>query len=77
MGGADSDDEMGMGVDGEYGLGWNDEVAPSRRKTDRERRQVGRGLEWESRRWPRLDALSATQRASPAARESCRTQVRA
>ena len=36
MGGADSDDEMGMGVDDEYGLGWNDEVAPSRRKADRE-----------------------------------------
>ena len=36
MGGADSDDEMGMGVDDEYGLGWNDEVALSRRKTDRE-----------------------------------------
>ena len=36
MGGADSDDEMGMGLDDEYGLGWNGEVAPSRRKTDRE-----------------------------------------
>ena len=25
MGRADSDDEMGMGMDGEYGLGWNGE----------------------------------------------------
>ena len=39
------------------------------------RRQVGRGLEREPRRWPRLDALFATQRASPAARESCWTHV--
>ena len=47
MGGADGDDEMGMGVDDEYGLGWNDEVAPSRRKADREakasRARVGAG----------------------------------
>ena len=28
MGGADSDDEMGMGLGDEYGLGWNDEVTP-------------------------------------------------
>ena len=41
------------------------------------RRQVGRGLEWEPRRWPRLDALFAAQRVSPAARESCLTHVRA
>ena len=47
MGGADIDDEMGVGLDDEYGLGWNDEVAPSRRKADREakasRARVGAG----------------------------------
>ena len=32
MGGADSGDEMGMGLDDEYDLGWNDQVAPNRRK---------------------------------------------
>ena len=38
MGEADGDDGMSveMGVDDEYGLGWNDQVAPSRRKAYRE-----------------------------------------
>ena len=80
MGGADSDDEMEMGLDvwmtSTVLAGMTRWRRVGGRQTAR-RRQVGRGLELESRRWPRLDALSATQRASPAARESCRTHVRA
>ena len=46
MGGADSDDEMGMGLDDEYDL----RRRIGGRHTTR-RRQVGRELELELRRW--------------------------
>lgn len=65
-----ADEDGGMGVDDEYGIGWNDQVAPSQREAHHE-------AEASRPRATRLETLSATQRARPAARKSGQMHVRA